>query len=67
MQVRARQGDTIEAICWRHLKRTDIAVKVLELNPELASIGVLIPEGRLVILPDAVTTANTRKLTQLWD
>lgn len=67
MRVRARQGDTIEAICWRHLKTTDITTQVLELNPALAAIGVLVPEGTLVILPDVATTANTKKLTQLWD
>lgn len=67
MKVRARQGDTIEAICWRHYKTTSIAVQVMELNPQLATIGVVLPEGTLVTLPDAVTTANTKKLTQLWD
>lgn len=67
MKVRARQGDTIEAICWRHHKNTSIAVQVMELNPQLATIGVVLPEGTLVTLPDAVTTANTKKLTQLWD
>lgn len=67
MKVRARQGDTIEAICWRHHKTTSIAVQVMELNPQLATIGAVLPEGTLVTLPDAVTTANTKKLTQLWD
>jgi phage tail protein X len=67
MIVRARQGDTLDAVCWRHLKRTDIVVQVLELNPTLAEIGAVLPEGTLVTLPDAVTTANTKKLTQLWD
>lgn len=67
MIVRARQGDTLEAVCWRHLKRTDLVVQVLDLNPSLAEVGAILPEGTLVALPDVVATANTKKLTQLWD
>lgn len=67
MQVIARQGDTIEAICWRHLKTTSIAIRVMEMNPHLANLGVVLPEGSLVTIPDSAPAVPEKKLTQLWD
>lgn len=67
MQVRAKQGDTIDAICQRHLRRTaEVTEQTLELNPGLASLGPIIPKGTLVTLPE-VTQRATKKMIQLWD
>ncbi|WP_288115387.1 tail protein X [Novosphingobium sp.] len=52
--VTARQGDTIDAICWRVLGTTAGGVVEAELdaNPGLAVLGPFLPEGTAVILPD---------------
>lgn len=68
--VRSRQGDTIDAICWRELATTDAVEAVLELpeNRGIAALGPVLPTGTLVTLPDpqAVATPSLQYL-QLWD
>jgi len=70
MRVRAMQGDTLDALCYRHLGVTaGVVERALELNPGLSSHGPVIPHGTPVDLPD-ITTAKTpaeRVLVQLWD
>ncbi|MEA3581460.1 tail protein X [Klebsiella pneumoniae] len=37
MKVRAYQGDTVDALCWRHYGRTQgVTEQVLQANPGLA-------------------------------
>lgn len=70
MKVAAHQGDTVDLLCLRHLRRTDIVVSVLEANPGLAAIGPVLPMGTEVVLPDRAATvfaAATKTLVQLWD
>lgn len=69
MRVHARQGDTLDALCWRHLGRTAGVVEAaLESNPGLASLGTVLPHGTAVDLPDSTPSAPTnRALVQLWD
>lgn len=69
MQVIARQGDTIDALCWRHLGRTHgVVEQVLDRNRNLAAYGPLLPHGTSVELPELTPTSSaTRALTQLWD
>ena len=65
--VHALQGDTLDAICWRHYGRTaGVVEQVLEANPELSSHGPIIPHGTAVQLPD-ITTQQQRQTVQLWD
>lgn len=68
-QVRARQGDTLDAICWRELGATRGVVEAtLELNPGLADLGPVLPEGTPVILPSRATVAPAViPLLNLWD
>lgn len=65
----ARAGDTVDAICWRELGRTQtVTEQVLELNPGLAEFGPTIPAGTVVILPELIETARpTLETVQLWD
>lgn len=66
MQVFARQGDTVDSLCWRHFRRTaGITEQVLELNPGLAAAAIL-PEGTIVKLPDT-PALHSIKMVQLWD
>lgn len=70
MRVYAREGDTLDALCWRHLGHTaGFVEKALELNPGLCVLGPVLPHGTAVDLPEITTTATaaTRPLVQLWD
>ena len=68
MDVIALQGDTVDSLCWRHYRQTaGITERVLELNPGLASIGPILPEGHWVTLPDQAPAPVNKPLIQLWD
>jgi phage tail protein X len=67
--IRALQGDTVDAICWRELGATrGVVEQVFELNRGLAAYGPILPTGTLVVLPErsAVTTPILQTI-QLWD
>lgn len=64
--VRARQGDTLDALCWRHLGRTTGAVEAtLDANPGLARLAADIPQDTAVTL--VAPAAAPAKLVNLWD
>ncbi|AYZ66935.1 phage tail protein [Burkholderia multivorans] len=68
MIVRTLQGDTVDALCWRHYGRTDGTVEtVLEANTGLADLGVVLPTGTPVYLPPLDTVSSTKPLLQLFD
>ena len=46
MRVYAHQGDTLDALVWRHLGRTaGLVEQALELNPGLCVHGPILPHG----------------------
>ncbi|WP_227369830.1 tail protein X [Halomonas sp. M20] len=67
--VRAHQYDTVDAICQRVFGRTaGITEQVIDMNPGLADLGPVLPQGTLVTLPDVATQQPSRTRTvQLWD
>lgn len=69
--VTARQGDTLDLLCWRHLGTTagGVVEQAFELNRGLAEEGAIIAEGRIVILPDAplAPAVTTLETVNLWD
>ncbi|MCQ4319731.1 tail protein X [Stutzerimonas stutzeri] len=66
--LRAQQGDTVDALCWRHYGRTaGVVEQVLAANPGLADHGPVIPNGTLITLPDAAPQAERRQMVNLWD
>jgi phage tail protein X len=66
--VIAQQGDTVDAICWRHYGRTaGVVEQVLDANPGLADLGPTLPHGTRVNLPDAAPQAEQRQMVNLWD
>ncbi|CAG9221247.1 tail protein X [Burkholderia glumae] len=68
MKITARQGETIDAMCWRHYGRTDGTVEaVLEANANLADRGIVLPLGTEVDMPDIETVDVTAPLLQLFD
>ena len=67
MEVRTIQGDTVDALCWRHLGATQgVVEETLERNPGIARQGPILPAGLLVQLPDKQQTP-IRKIVNLWD
>lgn len=71
MRVLALQGDTLDALCHRHLGTTaGMVEKVLALNYGISLHGPILPMGTVVELPDvpaSSTGAELRPLVQLWD
>lgn len=68
MDVRAHQGDTLDSLCWRHLGTSAAVEAALELNPGLAALGPVLPNGHPVTLPDQVAqSTQSTQLLQLWD
>lgn len=66
-QIRTTQGETVDALCWRYYGRTQGAVEaVLLANPGLASHGLLLPQGLLVLMPELPAPAP-KPMTTLWD
>lgn len=73
----AQQGDTLDALLWRVMGATAGVVEItLSLNPGLAALGAVLPEGHIVTLPaiapassaaTARTAAPRRDIVQLWD
>ncbi|MDR6133056.1 phage tail protein X [Sphingomonas sp. SORGH_AS802] len=68
--LRARQGDTLDALLWRDagLGPADLPA-VLAANPGIAEAGPVLPIGTIVIVPatQAIPATATRPLIQLWD
>ncbi len=69
MQLRSRQGDTLDLICFRVFGRTaGVTESVLEANRGLADLGPALPVGTVDTLPDPAAAAQaTRQQVQLWD
>jgi len=66
--IRTKQNDTVDAICWRFYGRTaGVTEAVLEANPGLAEHGPILPQGLVVNMPEAQTSAPQRQMVQLWN
>ena len=66
--VRAVQGDTVDAICFRYYGRTaGVTEAVLEANPGLADLGPTVPIGHVVTLPEITEQAEQKTAVNLWD
>ena len=60
-------GDTLDAICARYYGRTEGVVEtVLQANPGLSELGVILPHGTAVELPETESAARTETVN-LWD
>lgn len=72
--IKAQQGDTIDALCWRNLGTTSggVVEAALDLNPALAAAGPLLAEGTTLILPEPPQTgtgagSQILETVNLWD
>jgi len=67
MKIYALQGDTLDLICNRYYGRTEgVFETVLTANPGLAALGVVLPHGTTIELPE-VSTAPVTESVNLWD
>ncbi|MEQ4541133.1 MAG: tail protein X [Billgrantia sp.] len=65
--VRAHQGETLDQLCYRILGVTaGVTEQVLRLNPGLAELGPVLPEGTPVKLPEGQPVQPRTKTVQLW-
>ena len=68
MQVIARQGDTLDEICWRiYGKTAGITEAVLAANHRLADMGPVLKMGTVIELPDYTPPESKKTTIQLWD
>lgn len=70
LSVIAQQGDTVAALCYRHLGTTagGVVEATLELNPNLTALGPVLPLGTPVTLASPSTaTPTTTGSVSLWD
>lgn len=68
MQVLSQQGDTVDTLCWRVYGSTSGMVeKVLDANPKLAFMPVLLPLGTTVNMPEFPNVKPETPQVQLWD
>ena len=66
--LRTVQGDTVDAVVWRHYGRTaGLVERVLDANPGLADLGPVLPNGTLINLPAAAPQAEQSQMVNLWD
>ena len=65
----ALDGETVDAVCWRVLGRTEsVTEQTFNLNPGLAALGPCLPGGTQVTLPDVDQAAPAQRPTlQLWN
>jgi len=64
----AQDGETVDAICWRNLRRSAPAIEqVLRANPNLADHGLFLPRGTPVVFPAVVTAPVTKPTINLWN
>ncbi|HYG91218.1 MAG TPA: tail protein X [Azospirillum sp.] len=70
MKYITRQGDQVDAICWRYYGRENAAEAVFEANPRLADHGLILPAGIEIELPDLeapTATTSGAAIVKLWD
>ena len=66
--IKSIQNDTIDSICWRYYGRSaGVVEQVLSANPQLDELGVILPIGTDVLLPDLDSPQNTQPSINLWD
>jgi phage tail protein X len=63
-----KEGDTLDAICWRYYGRSSGTVELtLEANRDLADYGTELPAGLVIILPDVPEANDAPTMTRLWE
>lgn len=64
--TRSLQGDTVDLICQRVYGDTSMTADVLAVNPGLAALGPILPQGTMVRLPPKRPPTPGKRIN-LWD
>lgn len=68
MRYRTKDGDMLDAICWKYYGQQAGAVEiVLEANPGLADVGAVLSAGILIELPELPKPNQIINTVRLWD
>lgn len=64
----ASEGDTVDLIAWRvyGTQEARVVEQLLDANPGVADLGVTLPAGTRLVLPDLNTAADLGGV-RLWD
>jgi phage tail protein X len=61
-----KDGDVLDAICWKYYgSTTGVVEKVLEANRHLAELGEIFSAGVKIVLPDLAQEEETESV-KLW-
>lgn len=66
MKYLTRDGDVLDAVCYKHYGRESATVEVLAANPGLADSGMVLTAGIIIELPDLPDAVEKATIT-LWD
>ncbi len=67
-QVISIQGDSVDSVCWRYYGRSSgVVEQVLQANPHLAQLDIILPIGTPINLPIIDTPTKQKVSVQLWD
>lgn len=60
---------TLDRVVWEALRDPSPALveEALRLNPGIAEMGVYLPRGTVVRLPEASASVPERRIVRLWD
>lgn len=61
-----RDGDVLDAICWKYYGRVSATALVLQENPGLAERGPVLEAGIRIVLPEVAEQAEQQPIS-LWD
>lgn len=64
-KIISKDGDMLDALCWRHYGRQDVVPAVLEANPHLSGLPPVLAAGVVIVLPD-LPEPNTAPSIRIW-
>jgi phage tail protein X len=64
-KIISKDGDMLDALCWRHYGRQDLVPAVLEANPHLAGLSPVLTAGVVIVLPDLSEPSTTPSI-RIW-
>lgn len=62
---RTKEGDVLDAICWRHYGNESSLERVLAANRGLADYGPVLPSNLVILLP-AMPAPEVNDVITLW-
>lgn len=63
------EGDSLDFICWKFYdgQQSGAVEAVLEANPNLSDMGLILPANVQITLPDLAEPAKEQQPIRLWD